>query len=257
MQNRNQTISIKRFGKYAISRLEMNYKNLLITAATASLIAFFVLSVLIIYNQGNWHGGHWEIFLVVSFLIGGVQYIGQAFPMLRKKEKMLLFYLAPASTFEKFIYELFERMGLLILFFPVLLFGTGMLTIEVTNLIRNYLGLHSELEPLSINYSFEIFSPGALSQIMSGIILILSLIFAGTCMFRKYPGIKIAFILGAYIVLSSVYAEYIAAEHSWYSVYIQNMELNTRRLVYSATMLIVALIALLYGYFRIKEKEVK
>lgn len=257
MQNRNQTFSMKRFGKYALTRLKMDYKNLLSMAVKAFALLFLILFIMININQGNWYSLHWDPTIVISSFLAGVFYLQKAFPMLRKKEKMLGFYLTPASILEKYIYELLEKMGLFLLLFPVLFLATANLAIESILSVRSYLGLFSKIDSLSINYTSQLFSPGVIKQIMSAMFLLFSLVFVATTIFRKYAVIKIAALLVFYILLSVTYANFLAAENTWFFVYIQNMELNTRRLVFSATMLIVALIALLYGYFRIKEKEVQ
>lgn len=257
MEKRNQTFSLKRFGKYAVTRLEMDYKSLLITAATVSALLILILFIIINLNHGNWYSSHWDPFILIASFLGGVFYIRKAFPMLRKKEEMLMFFLTPASTLEKYIYEFIEKIGLFILLFPLLLYGVGNLAAEFIINVRSYFGHLSEIAPLPLNYSSQLFSPGASMQIMSALFLLFSLVFVGTVLFRKYAGIKIALVLGLYMLLSFKYSQYFAVENSLYSVYIQTLELNTRRLVFSATMVMVALIILLYGYFRVKEKEVQ
>jgi hypothetical protein len=248
---------MKRFGKYASSKLEMNYKNILISAAMASAIISLFLFIMINVGDGKWSSHNWVLFTPMSCFFGGVLYIGKSFPMLRQKEEMLIFHLTPASTFEKFIYEFLERMGLFIVLFPLLFVGIANLATEIITAIRNYYGLFSDIAPISTHSLSEIIAQPVLIQIMTAGFLIFSLAFACTATFRKRPIGKIIGIIGIYRILVFAYGHYLVPENTWYSVYIQSLPLNTRRLVFSATMFIVALIALVYAYFRVKEKEVK
>ncbi len=257
MQKQSQTFSMKRFGKYALTRIEMDYQQILSTAGTGSVFLFMILFVMMYTYPGHWSPLQWDFYILIASFLGGIIYIHKAFPMLRQKEEMLVFYLTPVSTLEKYIYECIEKIGLFILLFPLLLYVVGNLAAELVLNVRSYFGHVSEIAPLSLNYSSQLFSPGASMQIMSALFLLFSLIFVGTVLFRKYAGIKIAALIGLYMFLSFKYSQYFAVENSWYALYIKTLELNTRRLVFSATMVIVALIVLLYGYFRVKEKEVQ
>lgn len=251
----NQIFSLKRFYSYSISSLMLRYRQLLwLCGATAAGIYFS--SMFFMNNSRSWTNNEWSAFSFFAFVVTALLFIGSAFPALRSKEKSITFFMTPASTTEKFVYELAERLLLFLIVFPILLTLFGNFAIETLRVIRSTYGHTLNAESLSIANMLTIIPAKVYKVIIPTILSVASLAFAGTVVFKRLPLIKTAIFAGSVFLLILGYfyvmMEKMHLRHPW----IAGME---EKQIFNLFMIIglCAMISILaYAFFKLKEKEI-
>ncbi len=251
----NQIFSLKRFYSYALSSLTLHYRQLLwLCGALAAGIYFS--SMFFINASHSWRNNEWSAFSLFTFAVTGLLFIGSAFPALRSREKSITFLMTPASTTEKFVYELAERLLLFLIVFPILLTLFGNFAVETLRVLRSTYGHTLNAESLSIVSMLEIIPAKGYKIIIPIILSVASLAFAGTVVFKRLPLIKTAIFAGLIflIIIGYFYVmiEKMRLRHPW----IISMEEKQALTIIMIVALISMTSILAYAFFKLKEKEI-
>ncbi len=257
----HQIFNTKRFANYSKYSLLVNWrKKLFLTAGLIIAYVFvIVFSLKINRNYNNWEANTGITFIVASLII-----ISSAFPAFRKKESTMHFLCIPASNFEKYIYELFSRLTALFVFVPLMMILVGNITIKLHAIIEA--SRHHLLEPRYYTpLSFDILpnsEKGTIALIIFSLAII-SILFAGTTVFRKNPLIKTLLFFGSITGVISAYVFYITQKlmPQWLggtTGFIKSSNLNEDQWAYIslAGLTIFILWSLTYAFFKLKEKEI-
>jgi hypothetical protein len=262
----NQIFSIKRFGKYASCSFISNYRQSLLFwgALTFTLIALSIFIMRGTYS--NWNSDGWEQIFIPGFYLGGAIYTGFAFPGFRSKERTQTELLIPVSAFERLLYEFLVKVIAFIILFPIIFYISSSLAVGISNTL--HIGTVSatlngiETFPYkTISYA-KLYNPmpqGFFSMICMLSVLVFVIAFAGAATFRKLPLIKTIVIIGSIIMTGITYfyllVQNSVLRNSW-PKYLENT--FTQKQVFLLITLIFAfitLVALVYTYFKLKEKE--
>lgn len=174
----------------------VNKKLLGISVAGAAGTLFIIL----IFIQRNisltrWDQGDYMMTFFAFFILVGILWTGQSFPAFRSKEKSIAYLMLPASTFEKFTFEVLTRLVAYILFMPLLFWIVANIEGAV---VHHY-------KPDLVNYTFS-FSQGweestknlnknfwINSGYLQKYLFFLIAGFTGACYFSKSPLLKTIF----------------------------------------------------------------
>jgi len=181
---------------------------------------------------------------------------------LRSKKESISFLMAPASIFEKYLYELLMRLVLFCLLFPVVFYVLGNFSLYVADSLKT----HVE----SPFYRFEYFSlalfKGQFRDIfplfVSIIVFVYTLFFAGATTFRRLAIVKTLAFWGGGVVVILGYIGFLNTKlnvkYTWTECLYDGFEHKTG-FIYLLCCVSIALsmVALVYAYFKLKEKELK
>jgi hypothetical protein len=201
----NNTFSIKRIGLLYRQYYFLNDKKLFLTlGATVGLIVA-IHTFTHIVKLGHLNTVNPQYFMIVflfCFIGGTLLWTGYAFPGFRTKEKCFNYLTVPASTSEKFVFELINRLILFIVVFPAIYWCfTNLVTWSFHQYVPEY-----------VNYKFSYsFPKPSLSVreivlIVSLCFLIFTISFAGASYFKTLPIVKTIVVV---FVLVCVYALYV------------------------------------------------
>jgi hypothetical protein len=256
----NQIFNFKRFGRYALSTLTLRYRQLLLMIA-AAVSGIFIFAFVPLLNHSTWHIDNWIGLAVTSTLIGGLLYVGSAFPSFRGREKTLGYLMIPASTFEKFLYEFIERIVAFLLLFPAILYSFSNLAIALAVKIKQhqYVG-GVRFDSFSLRDLIAMNNSGNNGALFFGLLAILILAFAGTLIFRKYPQIKmIVFVMAIISAIGGYFYlifEKMRLVHPWIEILKDYLQKEQAITILTIALLAFSLITFCYSYFKLKEKEV-
>ena len=256
----NQIFDIKRFGSYSKYMLLVNWKKRALTIGTLLVI----FSAIITLNlQGHWGFGQILAIGIPSLIVAGIMLVAAAFPNLRTKESIIQYLTIPASNLEKFLAELISRVGTLLLT-PFVMKVVGNATIKV----------HAKIEALRYGFetpkSYTLFSreiitldQKELSLVILAILVVASIIFTGTTVFKKnaflktilFVGFITASVAGYFLFLSTTFFPAMSRSASiLHRAGIFNKEFPT---IWSIiTLSIIMVWSLSYAFFKLKEKEI-
>jgi hypothetical protein len=257
----NKIFNFKRFCNFAISTLILRYRQLLLMVGVAAT-GIFIFAFVPLLNHSTWGVDNWIGLAVSSTIIGGLLYVGSAFPSFRGREKTLSYLMIPASTFEKFLYEFIERIVAFLFLFPIILYSFCNLAIVIAVKIKqfHYVG-NVRFDHFSILNLVEMNKSGNNWAMFLGLMAGLMLAFAGTLTFKKYPLIKMIVFVMLFISTIAGYLylilEKMKLQHPW----IENVG-NQIRYEQAIAVIITALLALIlltlsFSYFKLKEKEIQ
>lgn len=117
----NNLFSIERFLMLWKQSLIINKRIILISVTGMAGGLFMIMMFLQSINHfRNWNSGSYISLLIFCSVIFGSIYIGNSFPAFRSKEKSMAYLMLPATSLEKFIFELLSRIVLFILLMPLL-----------------------------------------------------------------------------------------------------------------------------------------
>jgi hypothetical protein len=117
----NDVFDIKRFTLLFRQNLIHHYRIILTSVIAVSGGIFIILMFSHFISQFRpWQYQQFMSTFVSLFVILGIIYTGTAFPGLRSREKSYSFLLIPSSTFEKYLFEIVNRVILFIIAFPLL-----------------------------------------------------------------------------------------------------------------------------------------
>ncbi len=261
---KNQKFNIKRFGTYAKYNLTMNSRLYLTQLGSVALVIFFILFFPMLKNH-SFQSPQWGISMMVSGGITLLIFISNAFPALRKKETQMNYFMEPASILEKFTFEFVLRYVGFLFLFPVLFFLMGKLVYPIVEVIRVLRGsdmLH--VEPISSFNLYEYFDYAFGMVVVFGIailLVVMSLIFAGTVVFKKNPLLKtVGFVLGLMALVGYyfyVLYGYLEIGPPAFLKHFKSVEeLQSIDLIIIITSVLLIITVLSYAFYKLKEKEV-
>lgn len=231
-------------------------------------VIFIVLSISQISNQLEPHNlDNFQGFLMGFVAIFGILYVGHSFPAFRSKEKTMNYFMVPASHFEKFIFEFFSRIGIMLLTLPLLYYVTfhmqgyffNMFMDEVFKPINiQYLVKlnMSDINP-EVDYLFWIYT-----TITTAVLFAFVLAFTGAAMFTRQPLVKSLFAVAVIVIFYFGYT-YIVVEKLGLDKYHQPESMwllpHTEAGIlkfFSVALFLGTLIMLFVAYRKLKEREV-
>ncbi|MCK9414658.1 MAG: hypothetical protein M0Q53_20320 [Prolixibacteraceae bacterium] len=224
-----------------------------------------VLFLLLLWFQNNFHYIRWEnkhymILFAFLFFIMGIIYTGLSFPAFRSKEKSMAYLMLPATSTEKFVFELLSRIVVFIFLMPVLFW-----------LVANFEGIvvHSFI-PEWTNYKFSFvdayaeineqgkFEGWACVLLLQGILFLFITAFTGACHFSKSPLLKTMFtvsiIAAGYALFSFLLAKGLNLQE--YHPANDRISKNSVIATFAVLSTMVNLCLLTIAWFGLKEKEV-
>lgn len=117
----SDTFSITRFGLLVKQHLIHNYRMLLVSIVGFCGGLFMLLLIIQAINRfDTWSRDTFIGTFIPIFIATALLYTGTSFPGLRTREKSYSYLLNPASTLEKFLFELISRILLFIILIPLL-----------------------------------------------------------------------------------------------------------------------------------------
>lgn len=261
----NNTFNGKRFLLLCKQHFIHNTQFLILSSVVYVGIVFVVLSMVQIMDRDlKPHDPSSFIgFLVISFIIFGLLYVGHSFPAFRAKETTINYLMLPASVLEKYVFEFLSRIGIVFLMLPLLYWIVFHFQGYFFTLFTDKAFL-----PIGIGIKLKIILPDVEHKLAvytlasAGILLAFVLPLTGATIFNKQPLIKTLFSL-ILIVLFYILYSYIVVVHFGVKNYnpLDNMWLipmdELRILQWISGVLIVAIAVMLFvGYRKLKEKEV-
>ncbi len=260
----NNIFSGKRFFLLFKQHFIHNEQLLLLSTVAYAGVIFIVLTIAQVGDNLEPNGlGTFQAFFVGFVTVFGILYAGHSFPAFRSKESTITYLMMPASTLEKFLFELVSRIGIVVLVLPLLYW-------VIFNLQGYLFGIFTEavFEPIGIQYlvrlgplpaegMFQIYS-----VIAGGVLFVLSLAFTGSAMFDKQPLVKSLFAV-AMIVMFFVGYSYIIVEHLGVGEYrppekmilIPNNQFDAFRFI-SVALFAGTAVMLFVAFRKLKEREV-
>lgn len=259
----NNLISFKRIGLLYKHFYFLNgKKTLLILIATAGLISGYHAIVHIVNYRfladNNFLTDYHYSSLSIAFFVACLLWCGNAFPDFRNKIKRIGYLVKPATTLEKFLFEVMMRIVFFIIVFPILYW---VFTNMVTNIFHAFIP-----DYLDYKFSYKNPYPGDLDNLQISLLLCVALLiptiaFTGATYFKKIPTVKTIVAVTALFVLFFGYT-YLVATGLNLDEYLPK---NNRILFISSVKqakitgifvaLSVNLILLVISYFRVKEQE--
>lgn len=260
----NNSISINRIGLlykqyYFINR----NKLLLILIATAGLITgyhTFVHAVNYRYlGQQNFLSDYHLSSFGIALFAGCLLWCGNAFPELRNKERRMSYLIAPATSLEKFSFEVLNRIIVFIIVFPIIYW---VFTNLVTSVFHSFVPDYADYKfsyrnpyPTGID-SLEIF------LVLSLTLLVPTISFTGATYFQKIPIVKTIVVVFVIVALFVGYTLLIidGFDLDEYNP-INNRVLFIRgadeaKVAGIIAAFLVNITLLVISYFKVKEKEV-
>ena len=187
----SDTFNISRFGLLIKQHLIHNHRMLIISVVGFCGGLFMLLLIIQAMNEFEaWTQNAFDTTFLTIFIGSALLYTGTSFPGLRTREKSYGYLLNPASTLEKFLFELTSRIILFIILIPLMYW-------IVFNAEGYFLqALHSKFQFVPRTFSqFPLVKVSENSPVPYWIItmscafglLIFTLPFTGTTVFTKYP----------------------------------------------------------------------
>lgn len=262
----NNTFNFKRFGLLFKQHFIHNTRLLLFATIAYVGVIFILLSIVQIGNDRMPH----ELDSFRGFLLGfvtvfGILYSGYSFPAFRNKESTINYLMVPASTIEKFLFELISRIGLILLLLPLLFWVTFHLQGYFFNLFSE-----ASFAPIAFSEAIEIpvgeqvkgYYAWVKTMLVSLVVLGLVCAFTGSAMFNKQPLVKTLFSVATLVIFYSLVI-YVAFEHFGITDYNPNESVwlipadGVKAFKFFAILIIITNLVLLFvAYLKLKEKEV-
>ena len=259
----NNSLSIKRIGMlykqyYFINR----NKLLLILVATAGLITgYHTLVHAVNYRdlgQQNFLSDYHLSSFSIALFVGCLLWCGNAFPAFRNKDRRMSYLIAPATSLEKFSFEVLNRIILFIIVFPIIYWVfTNLVTSVFHSFVpdyENYKFSYKNPFPGDIN-SLEIF------LMLSLALLIPTISFTGATYFQKIPLVKTIVVVFIILCLFGGYIFFVVKGLELYQYNpINNRVLFIRgadgaKVAGIIAAFLVNITLLVISYFKVKEKE--
>ena len=252
-----QVFNPKRFIKYAVYKLTASQKSSILILA-GSFAALFLFTLMLIANGGIRNENEWMGLFFGSSVVAGLLLIGHAFPEFRRKKSAINFLTAPASTFEKFLFEVVLKIVLFTLLYPIVFKLIGEIAVGLANFIW----------PLKNHYDFTYsglkkFSNEDFFHVIPWLYLWGACIaLAGASAFKKLPLIKtLIFITAALGSIVGYFYLMIEKMHLGNGIeyfFIDVLKMNKKEPPLTAFIIVLTIssvIALAYAYFNLKERE--
>ncbi len=192
----NNVFSIRRMVLLCKQSLILNKKMIVVTLAgligTLIIAMFFFQAV---NGFKNWQNVQYGAMFIALFILLGIVYSGLSFPAFRSKEKTMVYLMLPATSSEKFVFEIVTRIIVFILFMPLLFWVVANIEGAIVH----------HFVPELINYKFSFFEmhitePAPIENkawirfaIAQGSLFVFIAAFAGASHFTKSPLLKTMF----------------------------------------------------------------
>ncbi|TAJ11680.1 hypothetical protein DMA11_15935 [Marinilabiliaceae bacterium JC017] len=252
----NQIFSFSRFVKLATYYFSIQKRRFLLIIGGAFVALFlFLLGVLV--RKNNWDGIDWAAMFYLIGFMGATLYIGTAFSYLRKKETTVNMLMVPASVFEKYLLEFFNRIVMFVLLYPVLFILTRRFAVAVANFLKE----GPAMAVSSLSELFKMPSDDMVLPFIFVVILGVLVVFAGTAAIRKYPLIKTLIFVGVVFIACVGYFYLILEKMNLAQgiAYVFESIFHDQDTFFASLYVIIgssSLLSLVYGFFKLKEKEV-
>lgn len=205
----NNTFNAKRF-QLLFKQHFIHHGQFLWLAAVAYIgVVFIVLTIGQLGNDLKPHGLEaFQAFMIGFFIVFSVLYVGHSFPAFRSKESTIPYLMTPASTLEKFLFELVIRIVLILVMLPILYWVTF-------NLHGYFFAIFVEhdFSPIGMQHLVTLdddVPPEYLWRVYAiitgGVLFALSIAFAGSAMFDKQPLVKSLFSVAVIVAIFGVYS---------------------------------------------------
>ncbi len=205
----NNLFSFRRLTWLFRQSLIINKRIIGISLIGFSGTLFAALFIFQLMARFRWTDQNATVMFLVLFFILGVIYSSLSFPAFRSKEKSMSYLLHPASSSEKFVFEILTRIIAFIIIFPVLYW-----------LIANAEGwLAHQFFPELTHYRFSVLREGnglyfqsddtvwqVKWLVVMGVLSIFFIPFTGAGFFRKSPLLKTMFTL---VIIGAAYTLFI------------------------------------------------
>ena len=210
-------------------------------------------------NINSWGIENDTITFFFMFIILGIIYTSLSFPAFRSKEKSMTYLMLPASTSEKFVFELVSRFIVFIVLMPVLFWSvTNLEGVIVHHFVpsfehyrfsfnedfRNYFTRNGKLDDPYLFFFLQL--------VLFGFIFS----FAGASHFSKSPLLKTLF---AFTIIVAGYMLFILIMVKVLHLNYNNMpfvnDKNDLLKFFNYSILVINLSLLAISFFRLKEKE--
>lgn len=262
----NQFFNFKRFGNYATCSIISNYRQtlLFLGAIWFAVLAFSLLDMR--GRNSNWNIDSWMSIFLFGFYFSSLLYSGFAFTAFRSKERTLTELMIPVSSFERFLYEFIDKIIVFLLLYPAIFYaassmavGIGnMFTFGISHVTRNSVNTFP-YETVSFYQFYSNFETGLFGMFFMLSVTVFVLAFAGAATFRKLPLIKTVVFIGL-IFLTGIGYFYLLFEkwklrQSWIANVENNVTAQQGFLIGTMIFAFISLVALVYTYFKLKEKE--
>jgi hypothetical protein len=264
MNINNNTFSSERLMMLFRSSLLINKRLILITLAGVAGTIFLVLLLLQMMNgYKNWSQQEFLVTFIVLFFLLGAVYTSLSFPAFRSGVRTVNYLMLPASTLEKFIFELSTRVVLFIVIMPVLYWLVANIEAKIVYNLNHLLerGYFSFREGSQHFVNQQQFKGWALVVLIQCLFVIFTATFAGSAYFTKSPLIKTFFTLSLIIGFYLLYTwllikglkmdDYIPTNHR--VLFIHNEK--DFQLFMALGMTVVNVLILTISWFFLKEKE--
>jgi hypothetical protein len=220
-------------------------------------VALFFFEIFLFATNNGWNNVDWISLLLMTYGVTGVLLIGHSFHYLRKSKSSFRIFLLPVSTFEKFTYELLTK----IVLFTVLFFMLFPIISSIATNTLIYVFGYPAIE--AFNYSTVEIPRDRyfLKTIFWGLLFGFSLAFAGAAAIKRFPLVKTLVFVGsiAGLVISYIYFifEKLHLVNGVGYVLEKLIKDQDTAFIWLYSILgISTLTALMYAFFKLKEKEV-
>jgi hypothetical protein len=262
----NNVLSLPRLGLLFRQGFVHNFRMLLISVVAFCGALFLLLLAIQALESDSKNIDREKFAAIFMFIVIplSIIYTGTAFPAFRSKEKSYSYLLVPASAFEKFIFEFFNRVFLFLIVIPVLYWAVFNIEVGFAKAImREHVFESRALTDLLAMADSS--TPGRVWGLMTVLAsLIVVIPFTGAASFTKYPVPKTLFIV-AVVFLFNFLIAYLFIEVVGVGNY--HLPADDKSVLFieeetsafrAATIygLIINAGLLLAAYFKLREKEV-
>ncbi len=261
----NNTFDFRRFGLLFRQYLIHNHKTLVYSLVGYSGVVFMVLFIAQLGSEGQPNGiGTFLPMLVAAVITFGLLHAGYSFPAFRSREKSFGYLTLPASSLEKFLFELVTRVALLLIVLPLLywlMFNVQGWVFELFSRKTEFTSIGmSDFRAMDISPVNE--RPWLQVVIIGGALLTFVLPFTGAAMFNKQPLVKTIFAVAliflfyfgmAYIIIEPLGLHNYRVDESMWLVPNNDSQITT---LFGVLMIAANLVMITVAYLKLKEKEV-
>ncbi len=253
-----------------------NKKMILISLSGIAGILFIVMVFLqSTRNFRNWESGGYLALFIFCFITLGVIYISNSFPAFRSKERSMAYLMLPATSSEKFFFELVSRIVLFIFLMPLLIVTVFYLeTFVIHHFVLTFdqftiskLQIGNEHFRVNVNVDGVPSDQGSSIKwakyilLQNGLLLLIT-IFTGASHFSKSPLLK-TFATVTIIYIGFGFYTYLITKsfaingENFKNLIVLFVKDSRGTAIFAAIMITVLNLSLLaISFFRLKEKEV-
>lgn len=262
----SDAFSITRFGWLVKQHLIHNHRMLLISIVGFCGGLFMLLLIVQAMNDfDTWTKDAFHATFVTIFIATALLYTGTSFPGLRTREKSYSYLLNPASTLEKFLFELISRIILFIVVVPFLYWLVYHLEGYFLQAIYSRFEFTSqslvEIPFLELDVPEDSTLPyWAIAMPFAFGLLIFTLPFTGAAVFMKYPLPKtlfaVAIVFFFHVFLVFFFLEILDFGKGPGNGRVLGMDAEAAIKFFTSYAVIANIVVLTASYFKLKEREV-